>query len=743
MPRTTVNKIVQGAREIRAIVKSHRKRSKFNNLMLYVPLTFALVAIAINQLSPDVCVDFTSTDMRKYTTVFFTFVTISIELTHSGRLLKSEVHGAELKGLHVGVHNLCAAISYVLALVFFILMADNISGKMHDYEKTYGDRACSLALTTGLSSGIGANSLVRVTLGIVFIALLFPLFAFLSAIIDNSESIGHEIMGMFGAEAEASDYRKMDDHEVHQAVKTAESGRDNGQPVRTAKHVKLLYSYHMAHFLVWAVILGLISGVFLPQFYDTKYECSNVIALHGSESNTKDVCDEAHGVSGMFNSTFADSSGTGGGRYCQINLADVLLPGGNKLSCTNLCDVVKAEGTPVKILRQVNATCNCAAITSTKKFTAADVADMVKTFSNSKLETEFVCTETLHTYMQLDNALFPNAFNSWTGINNTVAKQKHTVEAVPVLSQVPVTDDDPATGGSTPSLPPTAIVSTGSDFLKCMSDTNSNDYLDGLLPPIIAPLIIFIPSVMLVVSNGLVLAEFLLGGYGDLSSATHFHEPKDHEYNGKELIFTLVSILIAVPVAATWGGFGWGWFTAIWLVYGIDFVMQIVWKFWGKAFGEDGPDKLEARWHNRYLRKLGDHGTIHGTFLTLYASVFTIYFFSLWEKEKTHGCADTFIAAKTKPLADFSSASKTSAIVILILACVAALTSFLDITIPKMLWGVKFNDTKSADQSQLLPKAGSEGSNNGGTSTGGTDNSGMPAAALKTSVRSSNSLNFV
>lgn len=60
-----------------------------------------------------------------------------------------------------------------------------------------------------------------------------------------------------------------------------------------------------------------------------------------------------------------------------------------------------------------------------------------------------------------------------------------------------------------------------------------------------------------------------------------------------------------------------------------------------------------------------------------------------------------------------------------------------------MLWGVKFNDTKSADQSQLLPKAGSEGSNNGGTSTGGTDNSGMPAAALKTSVRSSNSLNFV
>ena len=102
--------------------------------MLYVPLIFALLAIAINQLSPDVCINFSTKEVRKYVTTFFVFVTVSIELSHSARLMKSNTHTTSIKGINMSVHEIMAVISYIVTIVFFVLLADDINSDMKHFS---------------------------------------------------------------------------------------------------------------------------------------------------------------------------------------------------------------------------------------------------------------------------------------------------------------------------------------------------------------------------------------------------------------------------------------------------------------------------------------------------------------------------------------------------------------------------------------------------------------------------------
>ena len=50
-----------------------RKSGDFN-ISMYLPLAFALVAIAINQIATDDCVDFSHGDTRRFTVLFLFFL---------------------------------------------------------------------------------------------------------------------------------------------------------------------------------------------------------------------------------------------------------------------------------------------------------------------------------------------------------------------------------------------------------------------------------------------------------------------------------------------------------------------------------------------------------------------------------------------------------------------------------------------------------------------------------------------
>jgi len=136
---------------------------------------------------------------------------------------------------------------------------------------------------------------------------------------------------------------------------------------------------------------------------------------------------------------------------------------------------------------------------------------------------------------------------------------------------------------------------------------------------------------------------------------------------------------------------------------------------------------LEEKMKIHHLRKLDEHGTVHGTILTIYTSVFAIYFFSLWVKENGRGCASTFEDAETQPIEDYSEQSNAAAMTILVLSCVALVTALMDISLGHM-WGEDRGKESSprmdADSSAANPQ-------------------GSADAALLNRVHRKNSLNFV
>ena len=54
------------------------------------------------------------------------------------------------------------------------------------------------------------------------------------------------------------------------------------------------------------------------------------------------------------------------------------------------------------------------------------------------------------------------------------------------------------------------------------------------------------------------------------------------------LLINLVSVIIAVVVGFEAAGYGWGWFTAVILVFVLDLLLQLLWKIgFGKTNLED------------------------------------------------------------------------------------------------------------------------------------------------------------
>merc|ERR1719197_2473228 len=53
--------------------------------------------------------------------------------------------------------------------------------------------------------------------------------------------------------------------------------------------------YHFVHFVVFASIVGLMLGVFIPEFFDAKYECRAAIELDGDRTDVQDACMHSHG----------------------------------------------------------------------------------------------------------------------------------------------------------------------------------------------------------------------------------------------------------------------------------------------------------------------------------------------------------------------------------------------------------------------------------------------------------------
>ena len=219
--------------------------------------------------------------------------------------------------------------------------------------------------------------------------------------------------------------------------------------------------YHVIHFCVWAVILGLLTGILLPKFYDTKFECTDVVALHGTDENTKTVCDNAHGVSSEYSNDMAAAPGNGnvaGGRYCQIPVEKAVFE--NTLTCHHLTEV------KTKAVQHLNASfyngdkmmdvaqekANVCAPGGTSKssdsITGAQVASVLREVPNNN---NFVASTICHAFAQTMHD------------QNNIAMNNSMPGKVTALS----------TGKS--------VLSTGRDFLMCMSDRQNEFH--GLIPP--------------------------------------------------------------------------------------------------------------------------------------------------------------------------------------------------------------------------------------------------------------------